>query len=705
MVWYTVLHACGIGAGVYILLLSRQLVSIKRWYDISFLQGAGLIAWSFAHLMGNQPESLMRIVSSPFDILFYLFFLMSLHVFPLAPHIYYDQWKSILDSLTFLAIYAATAHTIVLSPEHRVLMLTFLHVLTGMLLLVPWTTVFLATRQIAGKQMENKTEMLVSTLLIILLATLEPFLPPAFLAIAGIPALIVLIRAHLRFPRLRTKGEVMNEHSYLHEQLQFSILDSNAMQVLLLLEVVAMLTWTDSLVYLSGIGIATAITVLRLYLTKQRNQSLIRQTLGTAGSLEKKFSEQMEQIQKKNYQLSHMLGVKQTYEKLLLASNEQSLREVSYENLQQVIEELIDVWFANMDNLVYLSLSLESRDGVVYYEVVRGDEEHSYAKRVISERIVIDEQQDSPLVPRYVVLMAKSTTEDGEELLLEQSFFQLLTVNVRGLILRCLQENQLIELRLMEQEMELAQRIQRMLTPSARLELPKLQAEAIFLPYTYIGGDYVDYLTLNDRYTCFVVADVSGHGLPASLMTTGIRSALRAVIQTCWEPDVILHRLNALLYEDLIKTRSFITMLVAVYDAREHCLMLSRAGHPQPMYLTEAGASLLPCCGGVGLGLLPDSQYERETVSLVENGMLIAYTDGLLDMDRKDSNRYLQTWLDYYSQLIDSGLMSNEHDSIAIVENFIWTKTREVMQSDDISLLILRFQTGTEQEAVIDDVV
>ncbi|MEJ8545748.1 PP2C family protein-serine/threonine phosphatase [Brevibacillus borstelensis] len=704
MVWKALLYTTGIGVGVYIILLSRQLVSIKRWYDLSFLQGAGLIAWGLAHLMANHPNLLIQQISLPLDMLYYLFFLMSLHAYPLAPHIYYDRWKSILDAMAFVAVYGTTALCSWLYQEEAGILIVLLHILSGFLLLAPWTTVFMANGFVNGRQ-EKETRLLVATLLFTLVVMFQPIMPTVFFVITGSLSVSFLLLAHTHFPRNGSKARLMNEYGYLHEQLRFSFLDSNSMQVLLLVEVIAMFTWTEPRIHLIGIGIGFLITVFRLFLTKTWNQSLVRQMMSTASNLEKKFTEHVEQIQRKNDQLSQILAVKQTYEKILLASNEQSLREVSYENLQQVIEELVDVWFAKLDNLVYLRISLESTEGVVYYEVVRGDPNHPYIHRDISEQIVVDEQLDTPLAPRYVVMLAKSTTESIEELELEQSIFQLLIVNVRGLILRCLQENQLLELRLMEQEMELAQRIQFLLIPRERLVLPYLQAKAVFLPYTYVGGDYVDYLVLDDRFTCFVVADVSGHGLPASLMTTGIRSAVRAVTQTFWRPDLILHQLNKLLYEDLIKTRSFITMLIAVYDSADHTLSISRAGHPQPIFWNSTGARLLSCSGGLGLGLLPDSVYVSDEVPLDQDGMLLAYTDGLLEMSRKDSQQCLQTWLKGLSSLLGESGRPGDLDSIEVVENYVRERTREGLQSDDISLLILRFQSGTEQEEVHDDVV
>lgn len=389
-------------------------------------------------------------------------------------------------------------------------------------------------------------------------------------------------------------------------------------------------------------------------------------------------------------------GLKQNYEQLLLASNQQSLREVTYETLQQEIEELVDTWFAKIDALVFLRLSLESEDGTVYYATDRGTIDNRNAVHDVAERLVVHEERDSALSPRYVSLNARMVASDPAQKELERSFFQLLLVNVRGFILRCLHEHQSMELRLMEAEMELARRVQSILIPKEPLTVNGLRAKAVYSPITYVGGDYLDYIRINERYTCFIVADVSGHGLPASLLATGIRSAVRAVLQKSCYPDEILGRLNQLLYEDLSKTRSFITMLVVVYDSDEHKLLLSRAGHPQPLYLSATQKTVLRCSGGVGLGLLPDSSYKLEDVPLVEEGILLLYTDGLIDTGRKEVVLSgVQDWLDELSLLAGKHRETKE-DIIDHMETFIWERTCKGQQTDDISVLILQFPATSD---------
>ncbi|QRG70519.1 serine/threonine-protein phosphatase [Brevibacillus choshinensis] len=422
----------------------------------------------------------------------------------------------------------------------------------------------------------------------------------------------------------------------------------------------------------------------------------MNRTYFSAARLEQKYEEQLALTRKSNEQLSHVLELKQNYEHVLIASNEQSLREVTYETLQQVIEELVETWFTKMDSLVYMRLSLESQNQTVYYQTERGEKNRLDVLHQVSEQIVANEKLDSALTPRYVSLEAYTSAEDIQQKELEQSLFQLLLINVRGLAQRCLQQHQALELRFMESEMELARQIQSTLVPKEQLTLERLRARAVYAPFTYVGGDYVDYIRVDERYTCFIVADVSGHGLPASLLASGIRSAVRAVLQKSWSPDEVLTRLNQLLYDDLSKTRSFVTMLVALYDADEHALLLSRAGHPRPIYMSATQKMVLPCVGGVGLGLLPDSTYPLEKVPLLEEGFLLLYTDGLMESGRKELVRDTHSWLHGFSLLMDEHGNVLEH-LMDGVESYIWEVTRQGRQTDDLSVLILYFQSYSAQ--------
>ncbi|MGG4451170.1 PP2C family protein-serine/threonine phosphatase [Brevibacillus porteri] len=391
-----------------------------------------------------------------------------------------------------------------------------------------------------------------------------------------------------------------------------------------------------------------------------------------------------------NHQLVKLMELKQNYEYLVMTSNEQSKRQVNYESLMPFIEELVDTWFVKMDKPCFLSITFESALGAVYFRIERGNKESAKVQREVEERIVVSEQCDTAQTPRYVRLFAQSNVNDRDLKELEKSFYGLLLVNIRALILRC-QQDQSSGQREIEMEMKLARRMQSMLIPTEELQLTSLRTRTVYVPVDYVGGDYIDYRQINDRYTCFIIADVSGHGFLASIWATGIRIAVRQVLQSSYSPDEILERLNQLLYADLVKTRSYITMLVAVYDEIEHKIRFGRAGHPQPFYLSKSNQTILASKGGVGLGLLPDSTYQMEEVPLEEEGMLLLYTDGLLDTGRKEVSRGSRHWLEELSSLLNMPGESKQ-ESMNRVEAYLMGITQQRNQTDDISVLILQFE-------------
>ncbi|WP_235615802.1 PP2C family protein-serine/threonine phosphatase [Brevibacillus reuszeri] len=694
MIWEVLLYGLGSGGGVYIALLSKKWNGAKRWEDVSFLQGIGLIAWCIGSLLALSSVWWIQKLSLPISLLTYVFFLRSLHVFPLASHATYERWKMVLDTLALIVTFLLLVIFHDLTNHENRHTPKMIYWQGGFYLLLPAISLLLIIRQLQGAARLKRGRLLLSTIMFIAVMMMTPMVPSYVMIWCVLIAFGCLFYAHHRLGEQQTVQIAHTEYRYLFERQKLGKQDAIMVQ-LILLSIVAMLAAIPDIPFYGKVGLGAGILfgLVRVYLTSRENHHLMNETLVAASLLEQKYENQLEQIQLQNMQLSRVLGLKQNYEYLLLASNEQSLREVNYETLQQVIEELVDTWFAKMDTLTFLQLSLESKCGEVYYRLERGTKVCTGNLHMVDQRVVVSEQRDTALIPRYVSLVAQISVADQGHAELEQSFFQVLLVNVRGLILRCLHEHQALELGVMETEMGLARRIQSMLIPKEEWIIKGLRARTVYAPITYVGGDYVDYIRIDDRYVCFIVADVSGHGLPASLLATGISSAARAVLQTSWSPDEILERLNQLLYENLSKTRSFITMMVTVYDSYEHKLLLSRAGHPQPLYLSKSKQSVLDCSGGVGLGLLPDSTYPLEEVLLKEEAILLIYTDGLVNTGRKDAFRCLQQWLVELSALLDEAESTND-GVIDRVESHVWGMTRREKQLDDMSVLILQFQSA-----------
>jgi len=481
-------------------------------------------------------------------------------------------------------------------------------------------------------------------------------------------------------------------------KLGFSQLEAGAMLLLMVASLLGLLLLPQlSIAGRAGLSVALLLFAFRFVRTSLGNRLLLKDIFLSAAKLQQNYAEKVLSLQATNNQLTHLLGLNKNYKFLLNARDDVRPRPLTEDSLQELTEELVHNWFTRVGTISYLSFSLETANGDVYHEAKRGAPDHPDVILRVCEQIKVEDLSGPLKRIRFVTLTAEVRTGENGERELEPAFFRFLLLHVHDYLLRCMDNRRSLAFRDMEKEMELAQRIQSLLIPGEKFSLERLKARAVYSPVTYVGGDYIDYIQMDERYTCFIVADVSGHGLPASMLATGIRSAVRSVVQQqACAPDEILGRLNRLLYEDLSRTRSFITALVMVYDGEEHKLLVSRAGHPHPLYLSDSKHVILPCKGGVGLGLLPDYTYALEEIALQEAGLILVYTDGLLNAGRNDPQTYPQQWLQDLGRLLKEPDVTSEN-AIDRVEEFIWDKTKSGQQTDDIAVLILQFQTGEEQ--------
>ncbi len=666
-------------------LTSRHLVTYKRWHDLSCLLGFAFFCWGIGLLFGMNEHPGYQWGAFVITFLYSFFFLLAFRSFPLAPHLYFDRWKTVMDLLLLAILYFVIAVTIWEHPEEKERLQLLLRIQTDLYLAGMGGALVITNWRHAGTQ--NGNLLLFGCIGFLLLDATAQRLPVwlAFVLVCASFALILFSLYQAR--RQEEKVDVMDEYEYFYEKLEFALRDEN-LTILWMLLAAVLTAWTPDLPqsYRLGMGVFLLIAAAKWVLTKVQNRQVREEVFYLSRNLEKHFEESTRQMRKQNEDFSRLLAEKQNYEKLLLKSSEYSMQDVTYENLQQIMEGFVDIWYSIVKELAYLRVSLQSADGMIYYATVRGDEAKLIGQTPEVFRYVVDNKQDTPLAPRYVVVECVSARREWSNE--AEPFYHLLALQICWLFQRCVQGQQSMEIRLMEQEMELASKIQFSLIPRGRLTLPHVEAKAVYIPAMYVGGDYVDFVVLDDRYTVFLVADISGHGIPASLLTTGLRSSFRAVIQTCTSPDEILSRLNQLLYDDLVKTRSFVTILVVVFDKEEGMLRFSRAGHPSPLYLSRSRRMELPTRRGIGLGLSPNARYPLDEWRVTEDFLLLMYTDGLMELGRGREPLDVDEWLNGFAQAAFPGGQA-VFDPLGEVEQQIWEKKRSSPQADDISVLIL----------------
>ncbi len=186
----------------------------------------------------------------------------------------------------------------------------------------------------------------------------------------------------------------------------------------------------------------------------------------------------------------------------------------------------------------------------------------------------------------------------------------------------------------MEQELIMARRIQEQLIPSS---LPALNLAALYKPMDQIGGDFYDFFPFPDNKLGVFVSDVSGHGIPAALITTMLKSFLLRAGNFLLNPSQTLFYLNQSLVNQT--ANNFITAFYGVYDFDSQILTYSEAGHPSPFLLKEQEVSQLPKTSrGLPLAVFDNKTlqrrsmvYENNSVNFKPNEKLLIYTDGLIE--------------------------------------------------------------------------
>jgi sigma-B regulation protein RsbU (phosphoserine phosphatase) len=190
----------------------------------------------------------------------------------------------------------------------------------------------------------------------------------------------------------------------------------------------------------------------------------------------------------------------------------------------------------------------------------------------------------------------------------------------------------------MADELREARRIQIGLFPAQAPETSGFAIESRCIPCREVGGDWFDYLRLDDDRFGVTVADVSGKGLAAALLMSSTRSILRLLAEDGRAPGEVLRRTNRTLLKDLPAPR-FVTMIYAVLEPERRRLVFANAGHPYPLLVDSAGGRFLPTEAGFPLGIRDGPFAERE-VELPAGSRLLFYSDGLPEATSPTEEEY-----------------------------------------------------------------
>lgn len=191
----------------------------------------------------------------------------------------------------------------------------------------------------------------------------------------------------------------------------------------------------------------------------------------------------------------------------------------------------------------------------------------------------------------------------------------------------------------MKRELELASEMQSLLFPSKLPNDSKLDTAAFYLPHQEVGGDYYDFIWLNENECAFCVADVSGKGVAAALLMSNFQANLRILFNHTTSLTDLVRELNTKVMASA-KGEKFITLFIAKYNLVTHTLTYVNAAHNPPLLSTGNSISTLKI-GCTGLGMFDEiTKIKEGIVNITPGTTIVCYTDGLVELENDNSEDF-----------------------------------------------------------------
>jgi phosphoserine phosphatase RsbU/P len=247
----------------------------------------------------------------------------------------------------------------------------------------------------------------------------------------------------------------------------------------------------------------------------------------------------------------------------------------------------------------------------------------------------------------------------------------------------------------LEEQINIARDIQQALLPRDFREFPHLAVNGYNLPCLSVGGDYFDVFPISEGRTAFLIADVSGKGLGAALLTTMLQGALSAMTLGT-DPARVFNHVNRFLCSHAEVGR-YATMFFGILDDDGH-LEFINAGHPSPFLIRAGVAEEAFTEGSFPVGLVPEAEYTAVCLKLEPGDTLVLFSDGVTEaMDPDDQLFGVPRLKQVLTGLAECPLEEIQKCVLESVENF----ARGAHQADDLTLLVVRYR-ATATSALAD---
>lgn len=238
----------------------------------------------------------------------------------------------------------------------------------------------------------------------------------------------------------------------------------------------------------------------------------------------------------------------------------------------------------------------------------------------------------------------------------------------------------------LQSELQVAGEIQRKLLPDKPPEFPGFEMFAINIPAKSVGGDYYDFLPLDNNRLAFCIADITGKGMPAAMLMANLQATFRSQVLIDEECIICMTRTNKLLFRNT-DSNKFATMFYGILDLETAVLDYSNGGHDQPLLFQNNRYSETLETTGLIVGIFEDSEYTQASIQIEPGNLLLLFSDGITEAMNSDHEMYGTEPL---KNLVQENLKKPVSEIGSMILEDIRKHAGGTTQSDDITLMLIK---------------
>lgn len=366
--------------------------------------------------------------------------------------------------------------------------------------------------------------------------------------------------------------------------------------------------------------------------------------------------------------------------KLIKTVISKSMSDLNFYDASDGVQAL-EIIYNNKIDLIFLDLLMPKLDGFGFLREIKSSDRYGSIPVIVSS--AIDETE-------YVKTALELGADDyfTKPFTSEQIEF-ILPLKVKNALKEVEHTRTIMELNsMMQEEMELANIFQHMIINNTK-ELKTAQMYGDYLPASKVGGDFFDCIE-NQEGLWFIIADVSGHGVAASMISSMVKVMFENYIKSEKTPSGVIKRMNDF-FCDNIKNNLYFSFTAFIGNIKDNCLTFCNAGHPYPLvYRAVSGDFFLIEENGFIVGIMKEAEYVQMQTEILSGDFIILYSDGFQN-NSDDEQLTVRAWIDQltgFMRKLDMISMTAQDVVYKIKQNFLNCPKERC--SDDTSIMVLK---------------